>query len=91
MARVTVRVPGMLARYTGGSTSVTLDAATVDGCVDTLVAEFPGLRQHLFDGDGDLREHLQLFVDGQRVRSTDGLLALEDGAEVDVVQAVSGG
>lgn len=93
MPAVTVRLPGMLDRFTDGDREVPVRADTVGECLDCLVAEHPALEPHLFDKEGGLRNHLLLFVDGRRVESVDAAanLALDDGATVTVLQSVSGG
>ena len=92
MASVTVRVPGLLARFTDDSGTVAIEADTVEECLDRLVESHPALEAHLFDDRGDLRDHLQVFVDD---RNTDWFdeepVRLESGTTVTILQAVSGG
>lgn len=89
---VSVRVPGLLARFTDDQSTVTVTATTVVGSVDALLETYPALEPHLLDGRGALRPHVQLFHNGSAV---DGLAAadvpLEPGDEVVLLQAVSGG
>lgn len=88
---VTVRLPGLLSRFTGGNHRVTVHAETVASCVDALLECYPTLEPHLHD-DEDLRAHLELFHNGQAVAADAAdEVALEDGDEVVVLQAVSGG
>ena len=92
MPEVTVTVPGLLTRFTGERRNVTVRADTLDGAVDRLVESYPALEPHLFDGRGRLRPHLKLFHDGRGVDWDErGSVGLEDGDEVLVLQAVSGG
>ncbi|NIQ52614.1 MAG: MoaD/ThiS family protein [Gemmatimonadetes bacterium] len=91
-AAVDVRVPGLLARFTGGQRTVSVEAATVAGAVEALAEAHPGLAPHLWDGDGSLRPHLALFRNGRAVtEAAAGEAALDPGDEVVVLQAVSGG
>lgn len=92
MATVPVTVPGLLARFTGDRRTVEVEAATVRGAVDALVAAYPALAPHLFAADGELRPYLRLYRDGVGVARGDGYaVRLDDGDEVLVLQAVSGG
>ena len=89
---VTVRVPGLLDRFTDGQRRVTVSAATVAAAVDALVERYPALDPHLHDGSGALRTHLKLFHDGVEVDEAEAAgVVLEAGDEVLVLQAVSGG
>lgn len=92
MPRVTVTVPGLLARFTGGDRTVRLRADTVEECLDQLVATHPEIEPHLFDGAGRHRPHLRIVHDGTAVDPRDGsTVELAAGDEVTVLQAVSGG
>lgn len=92
MPTVDVRVPGLLARFTGGDGRVAVEAATVREAVHGLVDCHPAVGPHLLDDRGALRVHLQLFHEGTQVEWTEsGDVAVEDGDEVVVLQAVSGG
>lgn len=89
---VTVRIPGLLSRFTDGEQTVTLRATTVAASLDRLLEAYPGLEPHVRDGRGELRQHLKLFHDGTEVTERDGAdIALAAGDEVVVLQAVSGG
>lgn len=89
---VTVRIPGLLARFTEGQQTVTIRAATVAASLDRLLEAHPGLEPHVRDGRGELRPHLKLFHEGADVTERDGAdIALAPGDEVVVLQAVSGG
>lgn len=89
---VTVRIPGLLDRFTEGQRSVTVRAETVSDSLDRLLEGYPRLQPHLYDGRGRLRTHVKLFHGGTEVAEgeTDDV-ALTAGDEVVVFQAVSGG
>lgn len=92
MADVTVRIPGLLARFLDGDRSASVRADTLSACLDRLVDTYPELEPHLFDGEGRLRPHLQLFVGDRRVDYSDApTVELDEGATVTILQAVSGG
>lgn len=92
MATVVVRVPGLLARFTGGEQRVSLDASTVRGAVEGLIERYPDLEPHLFDDRGELRTHLQVFDDeGQVAWAMAGERSVGNDSEIVVLQAVSGG
>lgn len=88
---VTVRLPGLLDRFTGGRRAVAVRAATVAECVDRLLEAEPALRPHLRDDRGRLRPHLRLLHGGTDVTDRPDDVALAEGDEVVVLQAVSGG
>lgn len=89
---ITVSLPSLLANCTGGARDVTVEAATLQGSIDALLAGWPLLRPHLLDERGRLREHVNLFLNDQNVRWIDDWnRPLSPGDTVTVIQAVSGG
>jgi molybdopterin converting factor small subunit len=90
--RITVTVPSLLADCTGGARDVAVEATTLEGCLDALLAAYPLLRPHLFDQAGALREHVNVFLNDENARWIDDWTAeLAPGDTVTVIQAVSGG
>jgi sulfur-carrier protein len=90
---VTVRLPPVLRVDAGGARTVDLEApGDLRGALNALVEQYPGLRQKLLDGDGDLNRFVNAYVDGEDVRLRDGLdTSLKDGATVIVLPAMAGG
>ena len=90
---VTVRLPPVLRADVGGARTVELDApGDLRGALSTLVDQYPGLRQKLLDGGGDLNRFVNVYVDQKDVRLGEGLdTSLRDGATVIVLPAMAGG
>jgi molybdopterin converting factor small subunit len=87
----TIRIPPILRPDAGGNRQVEAEGATVREALDALVAEYPALRDRIFDGD-DLPQFLNVFVDGTDVRLLDGLASeIAPGATVILLPAVAGG
>jgi len=83
MARV--RLPSILAREAGGRREFETDAATLAEALAALpIADL------LFDGTGDLRRLVNVYVDGRDARA-DLRAPLARDAEITVVAAVAGG
>jgi molybdopterin synthase sulfur carrier subunit len=60
--------------------------------IDSLEAQFPGLKERICDETGELRRFVNVYVNGEDVRFLAGLqTAVEAGAEVSIVPAVAGG
>ena len=80
-----------LARHVA-SAPVEVAAARLCEVLDAAFRERPGLRDYVLDDRGQLRRHMCVFVDGRQI--ADRVLLAEtvpDGAEVYVMQALSGG
>ena len=91
---VRVRLPGVLAEHAGGQRSLTIDPPpeTVGQLLDTLEGRHPRLCRRLRDETGALRRHVNVYVDGENVRTSSGLeTLLGPDAEVQVLPSVAGG
>jgi len=96
---VTVYVPTVLRQYAAGERKVQVDVdedgpPTVGHVFDCLHRTAPGVVERALDECGQVRPHVNIFVDGELVRV--GLrLGLEtpvtEGTEVWILPAVSGG
>ena len=86
---IRVRIPSQLHSYTGGKSELAIDAATLADLTRRLDQSFPGIRFRIIDEQDRIRRHIQIFVNGDQVRSLE--LALHDGDEVQIVGALSGG
>ena len=68
----TVRIPPILRPEAGNNRQVELSGATIRDVLENLIAEYPSLRERIFDGD-DLPQFLNVFIDGSDVRLLNGL------------------
>jgi molybdopterin synthase sulfur carrier subunit len=90
---VTVRIPTPLRKLTNEQDTVSANEdGTLAQLIDSLEAQFPGLKERLCDETGDLRRFVNVYVNGEDVRFLSGLATrIESGAEVSIVPAVAGG
>lgn len=92
MSQATVRIPAPLRSFTGGADQVSVAGATVAEALSSLGRQHEGLTARLLDGDGQLRQFVNVFLNDQNVRSLSGLSSpVEDGAVIHIVPAVAGG
>lgn len=89
---VTVRIPTPLRKLTNDLDVVSGDGGTLVACIEGLEAEYPGLKERIFDETGQLRRFVNVYVNGEDVRFQQGVqTALKAGDEVSIVPAVAGG
>jgi sulfur-carrier protein len=70
----------------------TVEGRTVREALDAVVKGDPRLGAYLVDEQGRLRAHVAVFVGGAFVRDREALSdSVPDGAEIHVLQALSGG
>jgi molybdopterin converting factor small subunit len=92
-----VHIPSALRRWTGGRDVIEVPLAagariTVAETIETLARDYPGLRDRVLDEQGELRRHVNIFIDGNNARFTGGLKT-EAGADSEmwIHPALSGG
>ena len=89
---VTVRIPTPLRRLTNGQDKVTAEGENLDEVIAFLEGQFTGIKDRLCDDQGQLRNFVNVYVNGEDVRFLDGLgTAMKSGDEISVVPAVAGG
>lgn len=66
-----------------------LQAATLAELVRQLDAGWPGMRDRLIEAGPRIREHINVFVDGERQRDLAAIIPGD--AEVHIIPAVAGG
>ena len=89
MTASTVHLPSSLVTlFPGAPRTLDLPAATVCEVIDALNARWPGMRDRLCSPEPAIRQHINVFVDGEKA-----LLAtpLRPDAIIHVIPAVSGG
>jgi molybdopterin synthase sulfur carrier subunit len=89
---VTVRIPTPLRRVTNGQDKASVDAGTLDEVIASLESQFPGVKARLCDDSGEIRNFVNIYVNGEDVRFLHGLsTATKAGDEISIVPAVAGG
>lgn len=84
-----VRIPTPLRSYTDGEANVTVTGDTVADVLADLDRQFPGIRFRVVDEQDRLREHMTVWLDGERCRDLATPLGGLD--ELVLMQALSGG
>jgi molybdopterin synthase sulfur carrier subunit len=81
-----------LAAQTGGQLSYDVSPGTVREALDEVFAAYPLLQRYLLDDQGQLRQHVNVFVNEDLARDRRGLSdPIAEGDRIHVLQAVSGG
>lgn len=89
---ITVRIPTPLRKLTSEQDIVEATGETLAEMIDSLEANYPGLKERLCDETGDVRRFVNIYVNGEDVRFAEGVATrLNGGDEVSIVPAVAGG
>ena len=91
---VIFHIPGPLREYAGGHRSLVIEhtPATLAEALQALWGVYPGLRDRIVTEQGQLREHVNIFIGDEDVRYKGGLMSpVPSGGEISIVPAISGG
>jgi molybdopterin synthase sulfur carrier subunit len=92
-----VHIPSALRRWTGGRDVIDLPLPadmrmTAADVIEALAREHPGIRDRVLDEQGELRRHVNIFIDGENARVAGGLAAqISVDSEIWIHPALSGG
>ncbi len=86
-----VRIPPTLRAEVGGAREIEVRGATVGDLLDDLVERHPALRAQLFQ-NGGLATFVNVYLDGEDVRTLDGLdTRVDEDETVILLPAMAGG
>ena len=87
-----LKIPTPLRSYTKGQVEVTLSGSNVSEVMHQLVEKYPTLKPHLYNGDGQLRPFVNLFVGENNINDLQGLdTPLENNTRVILIPSIAGG
>jgi molybdopterin converting factor small subunit len=87
-----LRIPTPWRTYTGGLADIDVVGATAGEVMQSLVDSYPALRPHLYSPRGELRLYVNLFINGENIKTRQGMNTPVDEADrLMLVPAVAGG
>ena len=87
-----VKIPTPLRRYTNGASVVKANGGQIHEILNDLKTQFPGLGERLFDGNGDVKSHLNIFLNAEDIRFLNGVTtSVREGDTVTLLPALAGG
>ncbi len=90
MARVLI--PTALQSFAGGSDELEASGATIQEVLESLMAQYPNLKKHLFNDKGELRHFVNVYKGMEDTRSLQGLATpVSEEDELSIVPSIAGG
>ena len=88
---ITVRVPPVLRSEAGGAREVHASGSNVREVLEDLAARIPALGSRVY-GDGEIQSFVNVYVDGEDVRTRNGLeTPVRETSTVILLPAMAGG
>jgi molybdopterin synthase sulfur carrier subunit len=90
-AEVTLRLPSTLSALSGGKSQIHMRADTMEQLLAALEQLHPQVWERLCSREGQVRDHVKIFVNNEIISGTHGLdTPLKAGQEVIVLPSVFG-
>ena len=89
---VTVRIPTPLQKLTNNQGEVQAEGTTIQEVLANLEQQFPGIKERVYDEQGNLRRFINFYVNNEDIRFLKGeTTAVKAGDEISLVPAIAGG
>jgi sulfur-carrier protein len=89
---VTVRIPTVLRKLTGGQDELEGSGTTVGEVLQAVGGEHAELLQRITTDSGELRPFLNVFLNGEDIRFAEELkTSVADGDEISIIPSIAGG
>jgi molybdopterin converting factor small subunit len=87
-----LKIPSPLRTYSNGQAVVEVTGNTVAEAMQSLVEQHPDLRQHLFNGQEDLRPFVNLYLNSEDIRHLQNLdTPIQPSDRLMIVPSIAGG
>ena len=88
----TLKIPTPLRQYTEGQAEVAVNGSDVAAAMKNLVEQYPELKQHLYNGNGEMRAFVNLFLGQDNVKDLQGFeTPLNEGDTLRLIPSIAGG
>ena len=90
---VTIHLSGHLKAFSDGEVEIPLSGEFMRVCdaLDALWNKYGALHDRILNEQGEIRQHVNIFADGQDVKRSNGLATKIGAGEIHIFNAVSGG
>ena len=87
-----VRFPAVMKYYVNNQTEFDVSAATAGELIEKIIEQYPSVKFHLVDAEGNLRKHFNVFVNGTHIRDMNGMdTQLKEDDKVILMASAAGG
>lgn len=88
-----IKIPSPLQPYVDSQRSLKIEGSTIEEVFSNLVIKYPGIRQHLFDPEGNYRSFISIFFGNVNIKDLKKgkLTKVEDDDELTVIASMAGG
>ena len=87
-----IKIPKLYSFYTNHQTEIVVGGATIGSILSTLFQQYPAIEKHLKNNKGELRRHINLFINKTNIKDLEGMeSAVSDSDTITILPNISGG
>jgi adenylyltransferase/sulfurtransferase len=87
-----IEIPSALQRFANNNSSVEVPEGSVKEAMDSLLSQYGGLKEHLFDEQGRIRSFVNIYLNDEDIRYEQNLdTAVKNGDVIQIVPSIAGG
>ena len=87
-----VRIPTPLRKLTNNEEIVEVNSGTIGEAITELQSRYPGIKERLVDGKGEVRRFVNVYVNEEDIRFLQNQdTPLKEGDEISIIPAIAGG
>ncbi len=88
----TIKIPTPLRGYVENKDMIEVEGNKVGEILENLTADFPKLKNYLYDNNGKVRAFIRLYAGDEDINDLDGLdTVIKDEMDLNIVPAIAGG
>ncbi|MGB0522836.1 MAG: MoaD/ThiS family protein [Flammeovirgaceae bacterium] len=90
MAKVIIPTP--LRKFVNNQAEITAIGANVQESIEGVATQFPEIKPHLFDAEGNIRSFVRIYVGDEDIKAlNDSETAVTDSSVISIIPAIAGG
>lgn len=83
---------GELRKLISGKDEVRIVVGDIEECIDTLEKNFPGVKDVVYDKNGELADSINIYINGDNIRYLNGVVSsLKETDEVNIMSGFAAG
>ena len=88
----TLKIPSPLRSFTNEQASLNVNGESIKEVLNELFSEYPDIKGHLMEDDENLRNFVNIFINGENIRQKEGLSThVNNDSDIRIIPSIAGG
>jgi len=87
-----IEIPSALQRFVDNKNTIEVPEGSMQGAIENLITQYGGLKEHLFDENGNVRSFVNIYLNDEDIRYEKNMdTEVKDGDIIQIVPSIAGG